>query len=191
MGTTKPPLPAKLIFSMFTGDEALFGAAREALVGQYGPIDYACPRMPYDETDYYADEFGERLMRELVSFERLIDPGELAAIKVASNALEKALGIGSTESGLARRINLDPGYVNGARLVLASTKDSRHRIYLSQGIYAEVTLVYARKDFQSLPWTYPDYASDRYRAILRVIRAIYLGQLRDLRARGELGIRNL
>lgn len=181
MGSIKAPVPVKLIVPMFTGDASLFQRAEELLVSYFGPLDYRSVRLPFAHTDYYTPEFGAPLQRQFIAFEQLVDPGDLAAIKHHTNALEQRF----SQAG-RRSINLDPGYVSAAKLVLATTKDHSHRIYLTQGIYAEVTLSYHHGDWQTLPWTYPDYASDAYRAILGDVRALYMAQLRELRLQGEI-----
>jgi hypothetical protein len=176
MGTIKMPPPVKLIMSMFTGETAFFEQSLEALTEQFGPADYCSTRLPFAHTEYYTPEFGAPLQRQFITFERLVDPGDLAAIKRSTNALEQRW----SRAG-KRRVNLDPGYVSAAKLVLATTKDHSHRIYLGQGIYAEITLSYHHGDWQPLPWTYPDYASGAYRAIFREVRGLYMAQLRTLR----------
>jgi len=183
MGAIKTPLPVKLIMPMFTCDASLFERAEEALAPCFGPLDYRSARLPFAHTAYYTPEFGAPLLRQFMTFERLIDPGNLAAIKHHTNALEQRL----SQAG-KRRINLDPGYISAAKLVLATTKDHSHRIYLGQGIYAEITLSYHHGDWQTLPWTYPDYASDTYQAILREVRALYMTQLRELRLQGMVNV---
>ncbi len=181
MGSINAPVPVKLIVPMFTGDVSLFQRAEELLVSCFGPLDYRSVRLPFAHTEYYAPEFGTSLQRQFIAFERLVDPGDLAAIKHHTNALEQSL----SQAG-KRSINIDPGYVSAAKLVLATTKDHSHRIYLTQGIYAEVTLSYHHGAWQTLPWTYPDYASDAYRAILGDVRALYMAQLRELRLQGGI-----
>jgi len=173
MGEARQPLPVKLVVSMFTAHEGLFEVAKARLVERFGPIDYESQTLPFDHTRYYAPEFGENLLRRFVAFERLIDPAELAPIKLFTNALEMELAEGDK-----RRINLDPGYVSLGKLVLATTKDYSHRIYLGQGIYAEVTLRFHKGSFQPWEWTYPDYASSPCIALFNHIRRIYLDQLR-------------
>lgn len=133
----------------------------------FGPIDYAGPPMAFTQTDYYHEEMGGSLTRRFVSFRTPVLPDRLAEIKILTNGLEEK----HAEDG-RRRINLDPGILNLSRFVLATTKDNSHRIALRDGIYAELTLQYARRDFQVLPWTYPDYALREYRDILLEIREI-------------------
>jgi hypothetical protein len=178
MGQVKEPKPVKLISSMFTADLELLEVARDKLSEIFGPTDYESDLLLFDHTDYYAAEFGEGLMRKIVAFAELVDPGRLAEVKRLTNDLE----IGWAKEG-RRRINLDSGYVSLAKLVLATTKNHGHRIYLGQGIYAEVTLCYRSKTFCPWEWTYPDYASPPYIAIFNHIRELYLAQLRQ---RGQL-----
>jgi len=174
MGQIKEPKPVKLISSLFTAELELLEAACNRLSEIFGPIDYESDLLPFDHTRYYAAEFGEGLMRRIIAFAELIDPGRLAEIKRLTNNLEM---VWAREG--KRRINLDPGYVSLAKLVLATTKNHGHRVYLGQGIYAEVTLRYRDKTFRPWEWTYPDYASPPYIAIFNHIRELYLTQLRQ------------
>lgn len=177
MGTAKPPKPVKLIASVFSGRPELLTSARRRLVELFGPIDFESAPLPFDHTDYYTPEFGPGLQRLILAFERLIDPGDLAAIKLRTNALEA-----ETLRDGRRQVNIDPGYVSLSKLVLATTKNHAHRIYLTDGIYAEVTLHYRNGAFHGFPWTYPDYASPRYCALFADIRRLYHQQLRRLHA---------
>ncbi len=181
MGEAKKPLPVKLIMPMFSRDEALLDGAKEMLSAHLGPTDYKSRHLLFDHTTYYEEEMGSGLKRQFLSFEKLIDPGAIASIKTLTNELEEQW----SRDG-RRRINLDPGYVAAAKLVLATTKNHGHRIYLHQGIYAEVTLIYREGDFRPLPWTYPDYRTEAYREIMRAIREIYMAQLDQLRSSGQL-----
>ncbi len=174
MGKAKQPAPVKLMCSIFTPDETLLAVVRGALTSHWGPLDYQSELLPFEHTSYYAREFGERLLRQIVAFANLIPREQLASIKCATNALEMTwIAEGR------RRANLDPGYIAMDKLVLATTKDYSHRIYIGQGIYAEVTLRYRRGSFQAWEWTYPDYASPRYLQMCNEIRAIYAAQLRQ------------
>lgn len=175
MGKIKGPLPVKLIASMFTARGELLEEAKVRLSQEFGPIDYESEVLPFDHTTYYAAEFGENLKRRFVAFAELLHPGKLAEIKLLTNALEMEWAIEGK-----RRINIDPGYVSHSRLVLATTKNHAHRIYLGQGIYAEVTLHFRGGTFQPWPWTYPDYASPPLIAIFNHIRGLYVKQLRTI-----------
>ena len=173
MGKVKEPLPVKLIASLFAGSGELLEEARVRLSQEFGPVDYESELLPFDHTNYYAAEFGENLKRRFVAFVELVHPGKLAEIKRLTNALEMEWAVEGK-----RRINIDPGYVSHSKLVLATTKNHAHRIYLGQGIYAEVTLHYCHGTFRPWPWTYPDYASDHYCRIFDEIRERYKAQLR-------------
>jgi len=173
MGTAREPLPVKPIVSLLTGDLELLPQAKDALVEHYGPIEWQSGLLPFDHTAYYAAEFGPDLQRQIIVFKRLVDPVELPDIKLQTNRLEREMA-----GGDQRRINIDPGYVSLGKLVLASTKDHAHRLYLGQGIYGEITLTFQRGRFRAWPWSYPDYASEAYCRLFDAIRESYKRQLR-------------
>jgi hypothetical protein len=175
MGTAREPQPVKLIASLLTGEPDLLSGVKDALVQIYGPIDFESELLPFEHTEYYAPEFGPGLQRQIVTFEKLVDPGDLPAIKQQANDLEWSLAQEDK-----RRVNIDPGYVSLGKMVLASTKDHAHRLYLGEGVYGEGTLTYQQGRFRPWPWTYPDYASDEYCAMFDRIRERYKVQLRDL-----------
>jgi hypothetical protein len=167
------PDPAKLVIGIFTADRSLLDGVAQRLCESYGPLDIVSPWLAFDRTDYYAPEMGSNLERRIMAFKPLIDPGTLAAVKTATNAIEADLACDGR-----RRINIDPGILTRERFVLATGKNYAHRIYLVDGIYADLTLVYRDGCFQPLPWTYPDYAGDPIRSLLAVIREKYLRDLR-------------
>lgn len=147
------------------------------LVEYFGPTDLVSGTWSFDSTDYYELEMGEGLQRQFVSFERLIDPGQLAQQKILSNELERRI---CTECGLLpdqRRVNLDPGYLSLSKLVLATTKDYSHRLYLRDGIFAESTLHFEAGRWMPWPWTYPDYAGDSYHEFFVQVRELYKAKL--------------
>jgi hypothetical protein len=174
MGHSKAPHPVKLIVSAFADGDAYLMEAKQALEGEWGSIDFESALLPFAHTTYYEAEFGTGLVRRIWSFERLIDPGTMATVKLRTNGLETLWSIEGK-----RKVNLDPGYVSMAKLVLATTKNHGHRIYLGSGIYAEVTLQYRDGAFRSWPWTYPDYATPDYRALFAKVRQRYVAQLRQ------------
>jgi hypothetical protein len=174
MGQPRAPLPVKLIVSAFASGDELLAEARQALISEWGALDLESERLPFAHTTYYEAEFGTGLVRRIWSFEPLIDPGTMAAIKLRTNQLEERWSEGGK-----RRVNLDPGYVSMAKLVLATTKNHGHRIYLDSGIYAEVTLSYRDGVYRPWSWTYPDYATPGYCALFGEIRQRYAAQLRQ------------
>lgn len=146
------------------------GRAVEMLETAFGAIEHVSPLWPFSATDYYADEMGDRLLRRFVSFAGDFVQERLPAVKRATNELELRL-CGELDRPPARRpVNLDPGYIELSRLVLATTKDHGHRIYLGDGIYAEVTLRYFRRCWTPWPWTYPDYAAPTYHEFFDLVR---------------------
>ncbi len=175
MGLIKSPPPVKLIVGVITAKPGGLAAVYQRLAERFGQIDFTCPLLPFDYTTYYEQEMGTGLKRQFISFEELIDPDELAAIKHLSNALEREYAVDGTER---RQVNLDPGYISAAQLVLASTKPHAHRIYLQKGIYAEITLRFYQKTFQPWEWTYPDYRTPTYIELFNHIRQVYMTQLR-------------
>lgn len=178
MAATHDPTPVKLVVGMLSAFPKALAAAEAELVRSWGRVDLKSPVMPHDFTDYYRDQMGEPLMRLLVSFERLIDPGELADIKRRTNAIEEELAAANPWP-VARPVNLDPGYVTPAKLVLASCKDYTHRIYLRGGVYAETTLGYTGGRWTVYDWTYPDYRTAAYHEFLDGVRRRLMAQQKE------------
>ena len=177
MGQIRSHPPVKLIVGIITAIPDLLSVVHQRLSEQFGRVDFASDLLPFDYTNYYEAEMGQDLKRQFVSFERLISAEELASAKCFSNAVECEFVKADTAS---RPVNLDPGYISAAKLVLASTKDHAHRIYLQDGIYAEITLKFYRKTFQPWEWTYPDYRTPTYIDIFNHIRHIYMEQLKGI-----------
>lgn len=173
MGKIKDPIPVKLICGMISGKPELFEHAKQLLSQRYGATDYVSPILSFSQyTDYYEPEMGKDLSRQFIGFEKLIDPIDIVPIKLSTNQIE--LEFRSPN----RIINLDPGYISNAKLVLATTKDYQHRLYLGQGIYAEVTLRFRQGKFESFEWTYPDYQTPEYLTIFNQIRSVYNEQIK-------------
>lgn len=120
----------------------------------WGEICLLTKPQPFAHTSYYNAEMGDAILRFFIGFQDSIAEEELIAIK------QQAICLEAKYAGLSgRRVNLDPGYLTPAKVVLASTKDFSHRIYLGSGIHAEITLLFSGGAFKTLPWTYPDYAA--------------------------------
>lgn len=174
MSAPQQPKPAKLFLSLISASQEFITAALSELIEYYGILDFVSVVLPFDYTEYYYAEMGQPLVRRFASFDRLIAQEDLPGIKMQTNSLEAELSEGAN-----RTVNIDPGYLLAERLVLASCKNYAHRIYLSQGIYADLTLVYQDKDYRPMAWTYPDYAEPKVRSWLRGLRQKYLIQLRS------------
>jgi hypothetical protein len=159
MGQIRSHYPVVLLLAAFSRHEAALDWACQQASRLWGPVQLASEVFAFEYTGYYEATMGTGLKKVLFAFRDLVDPAMLAAAKHQTNDWEEQYRrqYGGTEP---RPLNLDPGYVTEAKLVLATTKDRDHRIYLAQGIYAEVTLHYQRdRGWQSRDWTYPDYRS--------------------------------
>jgi hypothetical protein len=165
--------PEKLVVGVLASGPAGEGRIVAALASRWGPPDFVSEVMPFRFTSYYDAEMGTPIRRFFVSFARLVDPAELASVKTRTNGIED----GFREDG-SRRVNLDPGLLALSRFVLATAKESSHRVALAAGIWAEVTLLFEKGSFRPVEWTYPDYRSAPYIGILNTIRAIYREQLK-------------
>jgi hypothetical protein len=168
MGQIKKHYAVKLIIGFIFKEEGTFNTAQAILRRRFGKIDFESGTVSFTHTDYYENEFGKDLKRKFISFQKLIPSNALPRIKLITNKIEERLS-----SGLKRKINIDPGYLTLSKLILASTKDYRHRLYLGQGIFGEITLFYQGKTFKPWEWTYPDYKTQGYILIFNQIREIY------------------
>jgi len=141
-----------LFVGTLCSDPVFFAKSKEILQKIFGKILFASPPSPWDYSLYYKDELGWPIVRQFIFFKDLIDAGNLPAIKLKSNEIEERLSFNNR-----RGINLDPGYLTLAKVVLASTKNYSHRIYLGEGIYGEVTLIYQDNTFKPHLFTYRDF----------------------------------
>ena len=178
MGSIRAFNPVKLFVGVLVANEDLVADVESQLSSTYGPPDYRSPVLPFTFTDYYRKETGDRILRVFFSFERLIDGDQLPEIKRQTNAMEERFAV--TGAAVKRPVNLDPGYLEHSKVVLASTKNFYHRMYLGRGIFGEVTMHFRNGKFEFFPWTYPDYKSEEYQAFFLELRAIYRTQLRQL-----------
>jgi len=160
--------PVKLISSIFSPEKDILAETIRRLFKEFG------------DTDYYREEMGGSLVRRFISFDNLMDPGALSRVKLFTNGIEKDLA----REG-KRRVNIDPGYIAEAHLILATGKKYTHRPYIGDGIYADVTLIYRDRTFQPLEWTYPDYAGKIIIEMLIRMRKKYLAQLAEIKADGR------
>jgi hypothetical protein len=161
MGQVAEHRPVLLIVAAFSRYDDALDWARSQCESQFGRVALVSERFAHHETRYYEASMGAGLLKTFLAFDQLIDPAELVGLKWQSNAWEDQYQAISGHPE-ARPLNLDPGYLTEAKLVLASTKDRDHRLYLDRGIYAENTLYYSRGAWQSRPWTYPDYLRADY-----------------------------
>ena len=169
MSLPRPPKPAKLVIGFFLKEKRLAVDVVETLVEKFGPVDLTSQWFPFNLTTYYDDEMGTPLFRRMLAFKGLIKQGALADIKLFTNDFEREHSIDGKRS-----VNIDPGYLLHERFVLATGKNFSHRIYIGSGIYADLTLIYLKGHFKTLPWTYPDYASGNVMTFLEWVRKKYV-----------------
>ncbi len=168
--------PAKLVIGVFTAEHELIAPVAYRLTEKFGGIDLASRWLRFDYTDYYEPEMGSGLVRRMMAFKPLVSQDALAGIKHETNAIENEFAAGEK-----RRVNIDPGYLLRERFVLATAKNFSHRIYIGRGIYADLTLVYSKGNFRTLPWTYPDYAAEDMIGFLHKVRSKYVFDLKSLK----------
>ena len=176
MGTPQEPKPAKYFVAFLTSDVALLPLVEDELSTIFGAIDGRSELVLWTVSKFYEAEMGAKLQRGFFSFTTLRSPAEIAALKLKTQQIEERL---RRQDGNGRRVNLDPGYLDPFKVVLASTKNAGQRIYLDGGIYAEATLLYHSGGFHGLPYTYADYLWPETLVFLTRLRAIYLEQLRQ------------
>ncbi|MCD4719965.1 MAG: DUF4416 family protein [Desulfobacula sp.] len=174
MSILKDPDPAKLVVGCIMNDKACIEKLFPLLEEEFGPVDMISRWLGFAFTDYYYKEMGSPLFRKVFTFKNLIDQDKLAQIKKKTNELEtRFMTFGK------RAVNIDPGYLVSSRFILATGKEYSHRIYIGHKIYADLTLMYSKKEgFKTLDWTYPDYASQSMILFLSKVRDKYLLDLK-------------
>lgn len=172
MSHPQEPDHVKLISSLFSPDKDLIGRVISELEKSIDSVDCISAECFFDRTQYYAREMGWPLHRRFISFDKLVPPDHLVEIKLKTNDIEQQYLYEEK-----RLVNIDPGYISLERLVLATGKNYVHRVYLSKGIYADLTLVFQRGSFRPLKWTYPDYADPEVITLFNGMRKRYKQQL--------------
>jgi len=173
MAAPQSPLPVKLVVATLYSDENLLLAARERLLQRFATIDFTSEPFAFKLTNYYVPEMGAPIFRLFYAFAKLISPDELARSKIATNAIEDELAINGR-----RKVNLDAGYLDTDKFMLASTKYNGQKIYLAEGIWADLTLHYEKGHFSAYSWSFADFRSGEYEKTFLRIREIYKEQLK-------------
>jgi hypothetical protein len=168
------PDPVKLLVAILWSDPAPLQQAVQRLEETWGPIDFAGPDRLFDVTDYYAAELGPMLKRRLIAFDRLVPPESIRQAKLRCNAIE-----GELAPAGRRQVNLDIGYLDHNKLVLASAKNAGQKIHLGDGIYADLIGRWKAGWYQPFEWSFLDFKDGRYDGELAAIRRRYLEQLRN------------
>ncbi len=174
------PKPVKLIIGILASNYQCLHTAAESLSDKLGKVDLSSEVWPFDQTDYYKEQTGPRILRQFVSIKRLIEPGILAKIKHKTNKLEQKLAK-KLALPLTRPVNLDPGIIEPSKLILATTKNYSHRIYIGKNMYAEVTLIFDKGGWRPQAYTYPDYRQQCYFDFFDKVRTRLMEQLKSKR----------
>lgn len=161
-----PPMPVQPIVGVLAASPALLAEASAALAASVAPLALATDPAAWTQSEYYVREMGAPIWRQYLALDARMAAEELADLKRLTNALEDRW-----RSARGRAVNLDPGYLDLLRVVLASTKDAAHRVAIGAGVYAEATLHFAHGSFQAWPYTYPDYAGADARDFFTRVRA--------------------
>lgn len=179
LGIPRPHPPTLFIAAIFSRHAAALDWALDRAAGEWGTLLCASARFEFTETAYYQRLMGEGLLKQLIAIDGDFDPALLASRKLTSNQWEVQY---ATDHAFPepRPLNVDPGYVTPLKVVLASTKDRAHRIYLHDGIYAEECLYFHQHAWQGRPWTYPDYLRAEYHAFFLEVRSRLQQRLNQL-----------
>jgi hypothetical protein len=174
----KPPVPAKYFAAVMVQGPVRHAEVETRLLQRWGPIEHCSAIYDFSRfSTYYDGEMGGQVWKYFVTFRPLLPPDSLVEVKLFVEELQEAFAL-TGAGGRRRTVNLDPGYLTGWNVVLSTVKNRAHRIYLGQGTYAEVALLFRAGKFQTLPWTYPDYADPEVLGFFGRVRSDYLGQLK-------------
>ncbi len=164
--------PVKLYISIIYREEPVRGEAKELMVRRWGKIDFESELLPFNPSDKLAEEMGVPLFRTFVSFENLIDPGQIGLVKIGCIGVEERL----RHQG-KRRINLDPGYIDSHKALITSTHPGPAKVYLASGVYLDMALLFPKGKCQALPWSLPEFKAQAYDETFLSLLSRYKTQL--------------
>ena len=165
MSLPREPNPAKLVIRFLFSDQGAQLQALDGLASDFGPMDFLSMPGDFPYTTYYDEEMGRGIRRQTAAYLNLVAHGSLPDIKLRTNEIESRF----LQNG-KRLVNIDPGILSMERLVLATGKNFIHRVYLREGIWADLTLIYREGAYRPLPWTYPDYREPEFLHYLETLR---------------------
>jgi hypothetical protein len=175
MGNIITPPPVKLIAALMVNDRIVVQNIMEILQQQWGPVDLDSDWFDFDHSDYYENEFGQNLKKKYISFENLLTIDSVPDYKIWSNSVEDQYA-----SNANRSVNIDPGYIADAKLILATTKNLAHRIYIGKNMYADQQLIFRNHTFWPMPWTFADMKQDASIQFFNRVRKKYQEQLKAM-----------
>ena len=170
------PTPVKYFIGALFSDKELLEQAFEQCVGEIGELGFRSQEFLFNCTDYYDTEMGGPIQRMFIGIQQIQSPGELARFKNICNTIEDNLRVAGK-----RKVNLDIGYLDLHKVILASAKYNGQKIYLGDGIYADPTLVFESGAFQPLANTFPDFKDGQYNKVFATLRNCYKSQLKTAR----------
>jgi hypothetical protein len=176
MAYPKEPDPVKFFVAVLFSDEERFFKAKSLMIEYFGNFDFESETKKFDVSNYYKDEMGENIFRVFLSFETLRTPDFLVEMKLKSLEIEIKLAYEGR-----RKVNIDPGYIDFSKVILATFKGAGSKIYLAKGVWADLILRYEKGTFHPFPWTFPDFRDGRYNQILIKIRNLYKEQIRKMK----------
>lgn len=166
----------KYIVAVLYQDDGTFNQVLDLLAEEFSNIDYVGQSFPFTDSDYYEAEMGTQLKRKVISFEKLESPGNLVSAKQTTRKIEERLSV-----NLGRTVNLDIGYLDMFKVILASYKGRSNKVYMSDNIWSDFVLYFEKGAYQSFVWSFPDFKSGKYNADLMEIRTLYKKQLKESR----------
>jgi len=176
MADVKPPSPVKFFIASLYSSAELLQKAVGLIVKEWGEIDYQSVDYPFNVTDYYEPEMGKGINRKLIAIKDLYNPTLLVDMKLRCNEMELELACDGK-----RRVNLDAGYLDHNKIILASAKEAGQKVYLDKGIYADLAGRYKTGRYQPFEWSFPDFRDGRYDKDLVLVRKMYMKQLKAWR----------
>ena len=181
MGKIIEQPPVKLICGFMWNAAVDIRPAIQIIQQNWGRFDAKTPEFDFSHTQYYLDEFGDHLKKQYVSFERMVSIDDIPDIKILSNEIEERF----IHNG-SRSVNIDPGYVADAKILMATTKNLAHRTYIGKNIFADLQLIFRRQTYEPTPWTFADMREPRMIEFFNGVREKYIEQLQsEVQHRGQ------
>lgn len=172
MGRPSEPKPVKLFFAVLFSDDTKIKEAERILKNEFGEFDFISEVFQFRETDYYKDEMGDDIKRVFFSVQNLMPPDKIVYVKKRTAEIETSLSVEGK-----RKVNIDPGYIDFNKVVLATYKGGGCKVYIVEGVWIDIILRYEKGKFHSFPWTFPDFARGMYSDVLLNMRNSYKKQL--------------
>ncbi len=157
--TLEPP-PGRLILSTVSSSVDALAEALEKLERRFGRVQFETDAIPCSDAERFREEMGDRPQRRFFSFERMVARCSLIDVKAACDKIEPQFA-DEVDGFMFRTVNLNPGIMSEENLIMAGHRELNHCVYIGQGTYAEIALIYTRGQFVRLPWTNPDFYSDQ------------------------------